>query len=125
MSALVDAKGLPLAVALGPGNCSEVRMAPATLGGWRPRRLAADRGYDAAWLRKYLRSRRVRPCIPSIKTRKRQARPDWKLYARRNLVERFFCRMKGWAALAFRREKNDASFFSLLTLFCVVDWIKK
>ena len=109
---------------MSPGNWADVSCAKAALGGLRPRRLLADKGYDSNPLRKWLRARRVRPVIPGTRTRKRRIRHDAEAYKGRNVVERFFGRMKDWSCLAMRREKNDASFFSLLCLFVGLDCLR-
>ncbi len=53
-----------------------------------PRRLIADKAYDADGLRGWLTSRRVEPVIPSTATRTVPHPLDRRAYARRNRIER-------------------------------------
>lgn len=86
--------------------------------------LLADRGYDSGPFRTWLRNKRMRPVIPGKINRIRKIRHDKQAYKERNVVERLFGRMKEWSCLAMRREKNDSSFFSLLSLFAAIDILK-
>ena len=99
--------------------------AKRAVGAWRPGRLLGDKGYCSAPFRKWLRARRVRPVIPGRSCLKRKVRHDKQAYRGRNVVERFFGRMKEWSCLAMRREKNDESFFYLLSLFAALDVFKR
>jgi transposase len=47
---------------------------------------------------------------------------DPNLYAARNTLERFFCRMKDMRRLATRFEKTAANFRSMLYLFAARCW---
>jgi Transposase DDE domain len=57
--ALADDRGSPIAVALTPGNVADITMAAPLLGAVaRPKRLLADKAYDADCLRKWLKQRK-------------------------------------------------------------------
>jgi IS5 family transposase len=62
-----------------------VTTAPAVLAEapGRIRRLAADKGYDADWLRADLRDQGITPVIPSTRARKRKVRHDQRRYRER------------------------------------------
>ena len=47
--------------------------------------------------------------------------PD--IYAMRNLVERFFCRMKDMRRLTTRYEKLKRNFLSMLHIFAIRCWL--
>lgn len=49
----------------------------------RIRRLSADKGYDADWLRTDLRDRGITPIIPDERSRKRTIRLDSRRYRER------------------------------------------
>ncbi|WP_343898755.1 IS5 family transposase, partial [Methylorubrum aminovorans] len=87
--ALVDIVGRPAVLRLTPGNASDVKTAPDVLAEapGRIRRLIADKGYDANWLRKNLRERNTTPIIPGTHSRKRKIRLDKKRYRERWRVE--------------------------------------
>ena len=95
---IVDGKGLPLAVHVTAGQVHEVTQVKQVLSmvkikgsrgrpKTRPRALAGDKGYSAAWLRDWLRSRGIRPVIPH-KSNERQTRNfDQPTYRKRAVVE--------------------------------------
>lgn len=58
--------GRPGVIHLTPGNASDVKIAPAVLARapGRVRRLIADKGYDADWLRQDLREQGISVVIP-------------------------------------------------------------
>ena len=69
--ALTEVLYRPGVLLLTPGNASDVTTAPAVLAEapGRIRRLAADKGYDADWLRADLRKSGVAPVIPGKRGR--------------------------------------------------------
>jgi IS5 family transposase len=71
------------------GNASDVRTAPDVLAEapGRIRRLTADKGYDADWLRADLREKGITPVIPGKRSRKRKIRHDKRRYRERCRVE--------------------------------------
>lgn len=50
--------------------------------------------------------------------------PAW-IYNNRNIVERFWARIKEWRAIATRYEKTANSFMGVLCLAATLDWIKR
>ena len=60
----------------------------------RPKRLLADKAYDAISLRRWLKRRRIRALIPSLATRTFPFPLDRKAYKRRNVIERMWGRLK-------------------------------
>ena len=77
--------GRPGVLLLTAGNVSDVRTAPDVLAEapGRLRRLIADKGYDADWLRTDLRESGVTPIIPGKRGRKRKIRHDKRRYRER------------------------------------------
>ncbi len=80
--ALTDVLGRPGVLLLTSGNASDVTTAPAVLAEapGRIRRLSADKGYDADWLRTDLRRNGITPVIPGKRGRKRWIRHDRSRY---------------------------------------------
>ena len=120
--ALVDIVGRPAVLRLTPGNASDVKTAPDVLAEapGRIRRLIADKGYDANWLRKNLRERNTTPIIPGTRSRKRKIRLDKKRYRERWRVEATFCRLKDFRRIATRYDKLARNFASALALAAIV-----
>ena len=92
---MADAEGRPIAFALTPGNVADITMAiPILEGIARPKRLIADKAYDADKLRAWLKARRIKPVIPSTASRNTPYPLDRAAYRRRNVIERMFGRLK-------------------------------
>ena len=87
-----------------------------------PRRLLADRAYDARSLRDWLAERRIKAVIPPNPTRKHPHRYDAKLYKGRNLIERMFCRLKDFRRIATRYDKRADIYLSAILLAATVTW---
>jgi len=127
--ALVDGNGRLLALIVGPGHAGDSPVLPLLLaelrvarqGPGRPRTrpdvLRADRAYCSRGHRALLRTRGIKTVIPEKSDqaahRKRRGsnggRPithDAEDYKNRNVVERFFNRMKHWRAMASRYDKH-------------------
>lgn len=84
------------------------------------KRLIADRGYDAAWLRRDLRRAGTSPIIPGTRSRKRPVRYDRRRYRERWRIEATFCRLKDFRRVATRYDKPAANFASAVALAAVV-----
>jgi transposase len=77
-----------------------------------PRRLIADRAYDARRLRDWLAVRGAKAVIPPNPTRKHPHAYDAKAYKSRNLIERMFCRLKDFRRVATRYDKLARNFLA-------------
>ena len=86
--------------------------------------LLADKGYDSDALVAALEARDVTPAMPSQATRKQQRKTDFALYRERNLIERCFCTLKNYRAIATRYDKLASIFLAGVLLVCVVIWLK-
>ena len=89
-----------------------------------PQALIADKGYDSDALIEALDDRGITPVIPSKANRKQSRKTDFALYRERNLVERFFCTLKNYRAIATRYDKLASTFLAGVLLVCVVIWLK-
>jgi transposase len=79
----------------------------------------ADKAYDADHLLRYLEEHNIQAVIPPRANRLEQRDYDRELYKDRNLVERFFNRMKHFRRTATRYEKLARNFLAMITLVCV------
>ena len=92
-------------------------MAIPLLEAARPtRRLLADKAYDADSLRQWLTKARIKAVIPSSAARKTPYPLDRKAYRRRNVIERFFCRLKNWRRIATRYDRLAANYMAAVAL---------
>jgi transposase len=132
-----DSLGNPLAALLTPGQQHEstvctnllatVRIRTSAGGGRpcsRPKLVVADRAYDVAAFRKYLRHRGIRCVIPEKrvpagKRRRRRGRPPAfcrTTYQQRNVIERLVGWLKEHRRIATRFEKLASSFLAMVKL---------
>ena len=104
--AVVDANGLPYASAPTPGEAHDNRLCLVLLAGLRPRAtVLADRGYDADWIRGFVIQQGAWANIPPKANRKDPICFSPHLYRARNLVERFFSKIKQCGRIATRYDK--------------------
>jgi transposase len=123
---LADDRGRPVAFALTPGNIADISMAIPLLGIAAPaRRLIADKAYDADTLRRWLTERGIKPVIPSSAARRTPYPLNKRIYRRRNVIERLFCRLKNWRRIATRYDRQASNYLAALALVATVaEWIK-
>ena len=87
-----------------------------------PRRLIADRAYDARKLRDWLTERGCEPVIPPNPTRKNPHSLDAAAYKLRNRIERMFCRLKDFRRIATRYDKRADTFLSAVFIAATLAW---
>ena len=83
----------------------------------------ADKGYDSDALIETIEASGAQAIIPSRSNRATQRKTDWHRYKARNLVERFFNRLKQFRRLATRYDKLACRFNAFLLLACVYIWL--
>ena len=104
--ALVDANGLPIALKLTEGQAHDGPPAQEMLAAMGPGQiLLADRAYDSDALRESLAARGAWANVKPKANRKRKPAFSAFLYKERNLVERFFNKLKHFRAVATRYDK--------------------
>ena len=121
--AIVDALGNPVALSLTQGQASDLGQARPLLDNLEPEALLADKAYDANALIDLLDQRQITPVIPSKANRLIQRKTDFALYRERNLVERFFNRLKGFRAIATRYDKLASTFLAAVQLVAALAWL--
>ena len=114
---MVDASGLPLAIVLSPGQASDKAAVAELLAAHpAPGDVIADRGYDARAVLDTIAARGGRGHIPTQRDRKIQRSVDPDLYRKRNLVERFFNKLKHFRKIATRYEKTARNFLAAVLI---------
>ncbi|MEO1492727.1 MAG: IS5 family transposase, partial [Pseudomonadota bacterium] len=88
-----------------------------------PLAVVADKAYGSAAIRQAIHDEGAVAVIPSKSNAKVPIPHDPNLYAMRNLVERFFCRMKDMRRLTTRYEKMKRNFLSMLHIFAIRCWL--
>ena len=123
--ALVDANGNPVALKLTEGQAHDGRSAGDMLGGLGDGQiLLADRAYDSDALRGSLADRGAWANIKPMPRRVNVPAFSPFLYRYRNLVERFFNKIKHFRAVATRFEKHDANYLAVVKLAAARRWMR-
>ena len=86
-----------------------------------PGSVSADKAYDSDSIIAYLSS--IQAVIPPRSNRLVQRGFDKHLYKNRNLVERFFCRIKLFRRIATRYDKLAQRFASFVALAAAIIWL--
>ena len=121
--AVVDADGNPITLKLSEGQAHDGRSAADILDSVGPGQiLLADRAYDSDALRQNLADRGAWANIKPISSRVNVPAFSPYLYRFRNLVERFFNKLKHFRAVATRFEKHDANYLALVKLAATRIW---
>ena len=113
--AVVDSNGLPVRLALSPGEAHDVRLARRLLSRLESgSTLLADRGYDADWIRELAMKKGAWANIPP--KRNRSDPICFSPYLSRNQVERFFNRIKQCRRVATRYDRLAANHLAFVQL---------
>jgi transposase len=121
---VVDITGLPIRLALTTGEAHDNRMCSALLIGLKPgTMLLADRGYDADWIRRFVGERGAWANIPPKRNRTEPICFSPHLYHARNLVERFFNKLKQCRRVATRYDKLAANYLAFVKLAAIRIWL--
>ena len=123
--ALVDANGNPIALKLTEGQAHDGKSARDMLDQIGAGQiLLADRAYDSDALRKILAERGAWANVKPMPGRVNIPAFSPFLYRYRNLVERFFSKIKHFRAVATRFEKHDANYLALVKLAASRIWMR-
>ena len=104
---------------LGPGQRQDITRAHDLIAGLNPQVVIADRGYDADHLHQAIRDAGAEPVIPAKASRARKRPHNRTLYRERNLVERFFARLKQFRRVATRYDKLMANYEGFVQLAAI------
>jgi transposase len=122
--AVVDTNGLPVQLGLTPGEAHDNRLCSFLLNELKPRTmLLADRGYDADWIRALASEQGAWANIPPKRNRKEVICFSPYLYRARNLVERFFNKIKQCRRIATRYDRLAANYLAFIKLASIRIWL--
>jgi transposase len=119
----VDALGNPLRVILSAGQIADIDCAPLLIKNLPSQAVVADKGYDANHFVATIETAGAVPVIPPRSNRLTPREFDRHLYRARNLIERFFARIKQFRRIATRYDKLARSFLSFVHLACTFIWL--
>ena len=113
---MTDALGNPVDFVLTGGEVGDVTQAEKLLEGKTGDCLLGDKGYDSDALIEKLKERGIEAVIPARSNRLVQREYDKHLYKDRNLIERFFNKIKHYRRIATRYEKTAISYLAMVYL---------
>jgi transposase len=119
----VTGKGHPVVLKLTPGQAGDAPHAPDLLAGRKRGEVGAvvgDRGYDSDANVRLVRRLRARVVIPPVARRTHQRRYSRALYRGRNVVERYWSKVKQYRRVATRYDKLDTSYLAFVHLASVL-----
>jgi transposase len=123
--ALVDAEGLPITLKLTEGQAHDGRSATNMLDQLvEGQILLADHAYDSDELRQSLDQRGAWANVKPMPSRKNIPSFSPFLYRYRNLVERFFNKLKHFRAVATRYDKRADNFLAGIKLASTRIWMR-
>ncbi|EJL22477.1 transposase, partial [Novosphingobium sp. AP12] len=123
LHALVDADGRPVGLRLTGGQVHDACEAEALIEAIpEGATLLGDKGYDSTAIREAAAARNIWANIPNRSNRKQRFGFSSWLYRQRNLVERFFNRIKQFRGIATRYDKDAANYLAAIKLICARLW---
>lgn len=93
------------------------------IAGFQSEYVIADKGYDSNSFVTAIHKSEAEAVIPPRSNRKEMREYDVELYKERNLVERFFQKLKHYRRIATRYERLGRNYFSMLALVSTVIWL--
>ena len=123
--AVVDALGLPIKLSLSEGQAYDGHQAQSLLNDLPPHAMVlADRAYDADAIRTLIANQKARANIPPMPQRRYKPAFSKRLYRMRNLVERFFNKLKHFRAVATRYDKDPENYLAGVKLASIRIWMR-
>ena len=123
--ARVDTFGLSVALMLSEGQAYDGHYAGPLLATIQADSMVlADRAYDADAIRQLVRDRGAWANIPSMPHRRIKPVFSRHLYKARNLIERFFNKLKHFRAVATRYDKDPENYLAMVKLASIRIWMR-
>lgn len=119
-----DALGNPVRLLASPGQRHDIAFAHDLIDGFEAGATIADKGYDADHLHDRIAETGASIVIPPRRNRKLQRSYDTELYKQRNVIERFFNKLKQFRRVATRYDKLLANFMGFVKLAAIAIWLR-
>ena len=121
----MDRKGLPIRLSLTAGQTHDIVPAEDLLSGLDEGDIVlADKAYDADWLREHIENQDAIFNVPNKSQRLKPNPFDPELYKDRNLVERFFNKIKYFRRIATRYDKRADTFLAMVRIASIRIWLR-
>lgn len=119
-----DALGNPLRFILTGGERNDITQIEALLDGIQAKHVLADKGYDGQRAMVAIARSGAKPVVPRRKTTASWRAFDPNLYCERNLIERFFNKIKHFRRIATRYDKLARNYAAFIYCVAAIKWIK-
>jgi len=107
-----------------PGQRNDIAFAHELVDGFAADVTIADKGYDADRLCDRIEETGGQVVIPPKRNRTFKRHYDADLYKERNVIERFFNKLKHFRRVATRYDKLLANFMGFVKLAAIAIWLK-
>ena len=115
--------GQLIGFALTGGEVADITQAKNLLCGRDVQQVVADKGYDSDELVRFVHEGDAEAVIPPRSNRLQKRRWDRRAYRDRNIIERFFCRLKQFRSIATRYDKLVERYASIVALGASFIWL--
>jgi putative transposase len=122
--AAADALGNPVRLIGSPGQRNDIAFAHDLIEGSAADVTIADKGYDADHLCDTIAESGGQAVIPPKRNRTFKRPYDTELYKERNIIERFFNKLKQFRRVATRYDKLLANFMGFVKLAAIAIWLR-
>ena len=116
---------MPLRLILTPGHRNDITQAPALIEGYTAKYVIADKAYDSDAFREEIVSAGGVAVIPPRDSRIDPRPYDEELYKRRNIIERFFHRLKQYRRVATRYDKLGTRYLGFVYFAAILITAKR
>ena len=114
--------GNPVRFILTGGERNDITQTEGHLEGFKANYVLADKGYDGRRAMSAIATTGAKPVVPR-RTTTTQWRPfDRELYKERNMIERFFSKIKNFRRIATRYDKLARNYLGFLNLVATLKW---
>jgi transposase len=122
---VVDQQGLPVRLVLTPGQASDKTTFPQLIEGLTlARDVVADRGFFARTIIELIEAGGAAAHIPSQSNVRVRRVVDREIYRQRNLVERFFNKLKHFRRIATRFDKLARNYLAAVLMASTRLWTR-
>jgi transposase len=115
--------GDPRHVILSAGQIADIHHTAALIESLPGQAVVADKGCDADHFVTKIEATAAEPVIPPQSNHLAPRKLDWNLYRARNLIQRFFDRLKHFRRIATRYYELAKSFLSFIHIACAFVWL--
>lgn len=119
-----DALGNPVRLIGSPGQRNDIAFAHDLIDAFAAKVTIADKGYDADHLCGKIAETGAQIVIPPKRNRKVKRAYDADLYKERNIIERFFNKLKQFRRVATRYDKLLVNFMGFVKLAAIAIWLR-